>query len=291
MQIALIGAEGRLGRALRLRLGGDVVALGHADVEIRRIQSVEAAFVTAKPDLVINTAAYNQVDRAEDEPDIAFAVNAFGPRNLALACEAREIPLLHLSTDYVFSGWLGVDSQRSPYTTAYQETDRPDPNSAYGASKLAGEHFVRSICRRHYVVRTCGLYGPTKTPGAGNFVQTMLRLGRERGEVDVVDDQTCTPTLTADLARAIEALIATDAYGLYHATNSGSTTWCEFAREIFRLAPLEVSVNPISSQEFGAQANRPCYSVLAGGKLAATVGFELPPWKDTLKRYINEHCH
>ena len=288
MRIALIGAEGQLGRALRTRLGGDVVALGHADVEIRSAESVEAAFATAKPDLVINTAAYNQVDRAEDEPDIAFAVNALGPRNLALVCQAREIPLLHMSTDYVFSGWQGVDSQQSPCTRAYQEIDRPDPLSAYAVCKLAGEHFVLRLCQRHYVVRTCGLYGSTTAPGTGNFVQTMLRLGRERGKVDVVDDQTCTPTSSAALSRVIEALIATDDYGMYHATNSGSTTWYEFAREIFRLAKLGVSVNPISSQEFGAKARRPCYSVLDNHKLTASVGFELPPWQDALKRYIDK---
>lgn len=289
MQIALVGAGGQLGRELRQRLGERVIALGHADIELTDADSVEAALAASHPNLVINAAAYNLVDRAEEEPDIAFAVNALGPRNLAIACSARDIPLLHVSTDYVFSGKSSTNSVETQQRLPYTETDCPDPLSEYGKSKLAGERYVLSLCRRHFVVRTSGLYGPTTMPGRGNFVQTMLRLGRERGEVSVVSDQTCCPTATADLARAIEALIATDAYGLYHATNSGGTTWCEFAREIFRLAAIDASVQPISSAEFGAKAARPCYSVLNTRKLTDAVGFEMPPWQEALQRYLREN--
>jgi dTDP-4-dehydrorhamnose reductase len=285
-RIALVGADGQLGRELRQRLGERVVALGHTQIELTDADSVEAAIAAADPEMVINAAAYNLVDRAEEEPNVAFAVNAYGPRNLAIACDARDIPLLHVSTDFVFSGKDKTDAVETQRSLPYVESDRPVPLCEYGKSKRAGERYVGSLCRRQFVVRTCGLYGPTTTPGRGNFVQTMLRLGRERGEVGVVNDQTCCPTATADLAGAIEALIATDAYGLYHATNTGSTTWYDFAREIFRLAAIDVAVQPISSAEFGAKAARPCYSVLNTRKLTDVTGFEMPAWQEALERYL-----
>jgi dTDP-4-dehydrorhamnose reductase len=288
-RIALVGANGQLGRELRQRLGERVIPLSHADIELTDADNVEAAIAAADPELVINAAAYNLVDRAEEEPEVAFAVNAYGPRNLAIACDARDIPLLHVSTDYVFSGKDNTDSVETQRSLPYSESDRPDPLCEYAKSKRAGERYVDSLCRRHFVVRTSGLYGPATTPGHGNFVQTMLRLGRERSEVSIVDDQTCSPTATADLAAAIEALIATDAYGLYHATNSGNTTWCDFAREIFRLAAIDVAVHPISSAEFGAKALRPCYSVLNTSKLAGVIGFEMSSWQDSLERYLVEN--
>ncbi len=279
MRIALIGAHGQLGTALQSCLAGDVVALEQEDVEITDARSVETALAAAAPEFVINAAAYNLVDQAEDEPDVAYAVNALGPRNLAVYCGERDIELLHVSTDYVF----GLDRQR---TTPYRETDAPGPLSAYGTSKLAGEYFVRSRCRRHFVVRTCGLYGHLGSRGIGNFVETMLRLGNERDELSVVDDQRCTPTATTDLARAIAALLETGAYGLYHATNAGDMTWYGFACEIFRLAEIDVTVNPITSAEFGAKAPRAGYSVLDNQQLTATIGFQLPAWQDAVARYL-----
>ncbi len=281
MRIVLIGADGQLGRELQRQLDEQVIVFGHAQVEITDPQSAESAIADAAANLVINVAAYNQVDRAEDEPDVAYRVNALGPRNLALCCEDRGIPLLHVSSDFVF----GLDSNQ---TKPCRETDATGPLSAYGVSKLAGECFVRALCRRHFVVRTCGLYGCGKTPGTGNFVETILRLAKQRNELSVVDDQTCTPTSTADLARAIQALIATVDYGLYHATNTGSTTWYRFACEIVRLRQCDVRVRPISSEEFGAKALRPSYSVLDNRKLAETIGFALPPWQEALVKYLND---
>jgi dTDP-4-dehydrorhamnose reductase len=166
------------------------------------------------------------------------------------------------------------------------ETDATGPVSAYGMSKLAGENFVHSACPQHFIVRTCGLYGHAETAGKGNFVKTMLRLGREKGLVRVVDDQRCTPTSTADLAATLLKLIETDAYGLYHLTNQGDATWCEFAREIFRAANLAVTVEPIATQDFGAKARRPAYSVLNCSKAAATIGQSMPAWQDALMRYV-----
>lgn len=276
---ALIGANGQLGTDLRACLPGEVVPLGHADLEITDPGAVSGVLGALRPALVINCAAYNFVDRAENEPERAYAVNALGPRNLARFCGECDSVLVHVSTDYVF----GLDRTR---TRPYVETDPPGPLGAYGVSKLAGEYFVRSMCPRHYVVRTCGLYGHVGARGKGNFVETMLRLGAERDELRVVDDQCCTPTSTADLAGAIRALVATDAYGLYHATNAGSMTWYQFACEIFRQAGVRVHVRPITTAEFCSPAPRPHYSVLDGGKLAAVIGRELPPWQDALCRYL-----
>jgi dTDP-4-dehydrorhamnose reductase len=282
MRIALIGAAGQLGTALTRTLTGDeLIPLPHDAVEITNVASVRAALETHRPELVINTAAYNLVDKAEDEPERACAVNGLGARNVATACAAENVTLVHISSDYVF----GLAGAR---TTPYLESDAPGPQSAYAVSKLAGEYFVRAICPRHFVVRTCGLYGRATSPGKGNFIETMLRLGRERGAVSVVDDQCCTPTSALDLARAIDRLIRTDRYGLYHATNGGSTTWCGLAAEAFRQAGLTVNVLPITTAQFNAKAQRPPYSVLDCGKLERAIGWALPRWQDALQEYLSE---
>jgi dTDP-4-dehydrorhamnose reductase len=284
MRVALIGSSGQLGTDLWHRLqaaGHDVLPLGHLDIEITNAASVAATLEPLAPQVVVNTAAYNLVDKAENEPDIAFAINALGPRNLARLCDARGWTLMHISSDYVF----GLETSR---TTPFTEADLPGPTSAYGLSKLAGEYFVRSECARHFVVRTCGLYGVAarRGKGKGNFVETMLRLGSDRKQLRVVDDQRCTPTSTADLADALTKLVATDAFGLYHATNDGSMTWCELATVIFRLAKLDVEVTPMTSAEFGAKARRPAFSVLDCGKLVSTIGAPLPNWHDAVARYL-----
>ena len=279
MRIALIGAGGQLGTALTGRLTGEIIPLGRDGLDIADAVSVAAVLTESRPGLVINAAAYNFVDRAEEERDRASAVNALGPKYLAQVCAGLDIPLVHVSTDYVYGQDTG---RRTPYT----ETDVPGPLSEYARSKLAGENFVREVCPKHFVVRTCGLYGRASSPGKGNFVETMLRLGRERGAVSVVDDQWCTPTSAADLAEAIAALIPTNQYGLYHATNSGGTTWCRFAAEIFRQASLAVDVKPITTAQFGARAGRPAYSVLDCSKLVATIGRPMRPWQEALADYL-----
>ena len=276
---------GQLGGDLLPRLqaaGHDVQPLGHAEIEITNAENSAAVLESLQPDLVINTAAYNLVDKAEDEPDAAMAVNGLGPQLLARLAEKHGWRFMHISTDYVF----GEMNCAAPLPFA--ESDVAAPNSRYSLSKFTGEKFVQANCSRHFVVRTCGLYGIAALRGAGkgNFVETMLRLGRDRKQLRVVNDQLCTPTSTADLADSLVKLIATEAFGLYHATNSGSMTWCEFAREIFRLAKLDVEVIPITTAEFGAKAKRPNYSVLDGSKLAAVIGETMPDWHDALTRYL-----
>ena len=279
MRIALIGAGGQLGTALTRRLGGDIIPLGRDIVDIGDADSVNPAITGLAPDLVINAAAYNFVDRAEDESERAFAVNARGPWALSRTCAALDIPLVHVSSDYVF----GRDAE---HTTPYLESDVPGPQSEYARGKLACEVFVQTVCPKHYVLRTCGLYGRAVSPGKGNFVETMLRLGRERGAVSVVDDQWCTPTGAADLAAWIAELITTNKYGLYHATNAGRTTWCRLAREIFRQAGMAVEVTPITTAQFVAKAARPAYSVLDCAKLIEEVGHPLRPWQEALAEYL-----
>jgi dTDP-4-dehydrorhamnose reductase len=280
MRIAIVGAGGQLGRELARRCDpNDTLALTHRNIEITESRSIAEALDGKRVDVVINAAAYNFVDRAEDEPDVAWIVNARGPRLLAEWCAANNAVCVHVSTDHVF----GLDAERS---RPYVETDAPGPVGAYGVSKLAGEYFVRAACRRHFVVRTCGLYGRPPAGGKGNFVETMLRLGRGKGEVRVVNDQHCTPTAAADLAGMILALIRTGAYGLYHATNAGQTTWHEFAQEIFRLSGTIARALPITTDEFGARARRPGYSVLDCSKLQSATGTTPRDWRDALAEYL-----
>lgn len=275
MRIVIVGGRGQLGTALAGVLKEDLVSLGSDTFDIAVHDQVCARLDAEKPRIVINASAYNFVDRAEDEPERAYAVNALGPRNLASWCGRHDVLLVHVSTDYVF----GLDAaRRSPYA----ETDLPGPLGAYAVSKLAGEAFVQSLAPKHFVLRTCGLYGKAVSPGKGNFVETMLRLGRERDSLSVVDDQWCTPTSALDLARTISQLISTDHYGLYHATSSGETTWFRLAQEIFRLAQLNVSVRPITTAEYPTKARRPAWSVLNTRKLAGVLGAPLPSWQESL---------
>ena len=279
MRILLIGAGGQLGTALSRRLPGEMMSFSSKDLDISDAGRVRQAVPAARPDLVINAAAYNFVDRAEEERERAFAANALGPRFLAEACGSLDVPLVHISSDYIFG-------QEAGRRTPYRESDPPGPLGDYARSKLSGEGFVQAACSRHFILRTCGLYGRATSPGKGNFVATMLRLGKERGSVSVVDDQWCTPTAAADLAGWIAELIATTQYGLYHATNSGSTTWCRLAREVFRCAGMNVDLKPITTAEFGAKAKRPPYSVLDSSKLEAAIGHRLRSWEEALAEYL-----
>lgn len=280
MRIAVIGALGQLGSDLMPLLGDRGLPLGHGDIELSDPASIAAGLESRQPTHVINCAAYNLVDKAEDEPEAAFRVNAFGTRNLARWCAAHDVVLMHVSTDYVF----GQRKSERPWG----ESDQPGPVSVYGASKLAGEDFVRSTVPSHFIVRTCGLYGYRAARGKGNFVETMLRLGRERPELKIVSDQYCTPTSTVDLAKAMARLIESDQFGTYHATNSGQCSWFDFASEIFRIEKLPVKAIPIGAAEYGAKARRPDYSVLSCLKLQAVTGAALPSWQDSLARYLRE---
>jgi dTDP-4-dehydrorhamnose reductase len=282
VKYAVIGSAGQLGRDLGPRLPGEVVPLTRERADLTRPEALRAVLAELRPDVVVNCAAYNLVDRAETEPEAAFAVNAWGARQLALACRDLGCVLVHFSTDYVF----GLDESRR---TPFAETDAPGPVSVYGLSKLAGEYLVRALCPRHFVIRTCGLYGVWGSGGkGGNFVETMLRMAAEGKPLSVVADQTCTPSYTVDVATAAAALLGTGRYGLYHLTNAGATTWHDFARTIFDTAGVRANLTATTSRERGAPARRPGYSVLAMGAYEALGLPPPPPWREALAAYLEE---
>ncbi len=287
MKIAVLGAAGQLGRDLCPRLAalGDVVPLSRTDIDLARPETIGPAVAAHRPDVFVNCAAYNLVDKAEAEPDAAFAVNDFGVRVLAQACQTIWAKLVHFSTDYVF----GADERRN---TPLAEADPPGPVSRYGASKLRGEQHALEAGANNLAIRTCGLYGVWGSGGkGGNFVETMLRLAGQGKPLKVVDDQRCTPSYTADVAAATVELIARGAAGLYHVVNSGDCTWYEFAAEIFRQSNLAPALTPITSAEFGAAAKRPAYSVLSTAKLTA-LGVTPPRnWRDALAAYLVERAN
>jgi dTDP-4-dehydrorhamnose reductase len=282
VRIAVLGAAGQLGRDLGTKLPGEVVALTRADIDLTRPDVIPTAVAALRADVLVNCAAYNFVDRAEAEPDAAFAVNAWGVRALARACAAAGVKLVHFSTDYVF----GLDATR---VAPLREDDPPGPVNVYGLSKLAGEYLARAECPDALVIRTCGLYGLWGGGGkGGNFVETMLRLAGEGKPIRVVTDQRCTPSYTADVAEAAAALVRAGASGLYHVTNVGSCTWYEFADELFRLSGLKPDLTPVTSAELGRPARRPAYSVLSTAKLAYE-GFPAPRlWRQALAAYLVE---
>jgi len=285
MRYAVLGAAGQLGRDLCPRLPGDVVQLsrtGSPAIDLARPESLRLLFDDMRPDVVINCAAYNFVDRAESEPQEAFAVNAWGVRELARLCRDHDRLLVHFSTDYVF----GLDSaRRQPWT----ESDAPGPVSVYGTSKLAGEYLVRATCPRHLVLRTCGLYGVWGSGGkGGNFVETMLRMASQGKPLRVVDDQTCTPSYTVDVAETTLTLLKAERTGLYHVTNSGSCTWHEFARTIFELSDTYANLTPVPSREYPTPARRPAYSVLDRAGLQAVGIPSARPWREALAAYLRE---
>jgi dTDP-4-dehydrorhamnose reductase len=282
MKIAVIGSNGQLGNDILAAFtvnGDEVFGLTHADVEISDLQSVSRALESIRPQAIVNTAAMHHVENCEKEPEKAFAVNALGPRNLALAARDLGAVLMHVSTDYVFDG-----SKASPYV----EEDNPLPLNVYGISKLAGEQFVRVTTDKHFVIRTSGLYGksPCRAKGGLNFIELMLKLAKERGEVKVVDSEWVSPTSTAELAEQIVRLSRSDSYGLYHATAEGSCSWHEFAREIFTVTETPVQLKAAGPNEFPAKVARPKYSVLENRALKARGLNTLSPWQNGLHKYL-----
>lgn len=282
MKVAVIGANGQLGSdvvAAFTAKGDKVYALNHADIEITDIDSASRCFRQLQPQLIVNTAAMHHVEKCEQDPSNAYIVNALGPRNLALLARETGATLMHVSTDYVFDG-----HKRSPY----EESDLPLPLNVYGNTKLAGEYFVRSMAEKHFVVRTSGLYGRKSCRGKGglNFIELMLKLARERGEVRVVDSEIVTPTSTAELAEQMVHLSRSDCYGLFHATAEGFCSWYEFAREIFRLTDTTVNLMVAGPNEFPAKVPRPKYSVLENHELKNKGLNIFTPWQNGLSRYL-----
>ena len=282
MRVAVIGANGQLGCDVCAAFsagGHDVLPLNHDTADIVDYVSTSARLGQAKPDLIVNTAAMHNVEACEAAPLKAFEVNGLGVKNLAMAANGLGSTLLHMSTDYVFDG-----SKQAPYV----ESDCPMPLNVYGNTKLAGEYFVRTLARKHFVIRVSGLYGanPCRAKGGDNFVRLMLRLSKERDEIRVVDDEVLTPTYTVDVARQLVAMSRSDRYGLYHATAQGSCSWYRFAAKIFELSGTKVKLSVARSDEFPKKVPRPKYSVLENAALKATGQDLMPDWADGLKRYL-----
>jgi dTDP-4-dehydrorhamnose reductase len=287
MKVAVIGANGQLGSDVVLAFKenrDDVCALTHTDLEVASIDTVRRTLRAVKPDVVVNTSAMHNVERCEQEPSAAFAVNALGARNLAQVTQELEASLVHVSTDYVFDG-----GKREPYV----EGDAALPLNVYGNTKLASEHFVRSLNPKHFVLRTSALYGkrPCRGKGGLNFVELMLKLARERGKVRVVDSEFVTPTPTAELAKQIVLLSRTEAYGLYHATAEDSCSWFEFARAIFDATKTAVQLDIAGPNEFPAKVPRPTYSVLENRALKAQGLNIFRSWRDCLCDYLGAEDH
>lgn len=277
----IIGAGGQLGSELVNILQDDVlIPLTHIDIEMTNQEQVNDILSSNMPDVVINTTAYHRVDDCEDNVEKSFSVNAYAVRTLAKICSELDTTLVHFSTDYVFGGEKGI-----PYT----EEDMPNPLSVYAVSKLAGEYFVRNICNRHFVIRTCGLYGAKGISGKGeNFVELMLKLSKQKKPIRIVADQIVTPTYARELAFKVSQLIRTREYGLYHMTNEGSCSWYEFARTVFDLTGIKANLSPTTAAEYGAKARRPAYSVLENRNLTRLGLDDMRPWKDALKDYLSE---
>lgn len=284
MKTVILGAGGQLGYDLqRVLRDWNVYPFEHHELDICHEDQVEKVLTGVGPELVINAAAYGAVDECEKEVEKAFQINTFAVRHLARICNELRCKMLHISTDYVFDGTKG---------TPYSEDDLPNPLNVYGVSKLSGECFVRNVIPRHFVVRTSGLYGIAGSRGEGNnFVETMLQMAEEERSLRVVDDQILTPTYTKELASALRELIEKEAFGLYHITNQGECSWFEFAAEIFRLTNQDPELERISTQEYGAVAARPAYSVMSNQKIGEELGWKLSSWKNALFNYLQEKGH
>ena len=254
--------------------GAELVLADVDTLDITDKAATEAFIAQHTPDVVINCAAYTNVDGCESNQDTAFMVNAIGSRNLAIACENTGAKLVHVSTDYVFRG---------DEPTPRREYDMPWPISAYGKTKYAGEQFVRQYCKKSFIVRTAWLYGYN----GKNFVKTMVWLAKEKGGAKVVNDQHGNPTNAADLSHHLLKIAASEEYGTYHCTGGGECTWFEFAAEIARLAGYEGVMSPCTSEEFPTPTKRPAYSSLDNMMLRVTVGDEMRHWKDALKAYFD----
>lgn len=270
--ILVVGANGMLGRDLTALLGDRARGVDIADIDITDLQSTERVLRALHPSVVVNCAAYTDVDGCEANVEKAMQVNGEGVAHLAMATRGIGTRLVQISTDYVFDGAKG-----SPYL----EDDPPHPLSVYGESKLAGE-MNAAFNPGHLIVRTQWLYGLH----GKNFVETMLRLAREKDELSVVDDQIGSPTWTVDLARAIVALIDRGCLGVYHAANAEFCSWNGFAKAIFEEAGLNVVVKPMTTEELNRPAQRPLYSTLDCGKLERDAGFRPQPWRAALREYL-----
>lgn len=289
MNVLITGSNGQLGRELAKNLangytelgpipeelqGAQVVCVDVDEMDITNYDAVVDLVEELSLDVIFNCAAYTNVNGCETDSDTAFRVNALGARNLAMAAERFGAKLIHVSTDYVFSG---------EGSTPRSEWDLCDPQSVYGKTKYLGEQYVRDFCKRYFIVRTAWLYGYE----GNNFVKTIMRIAREKGSAAVVNDQFGNPTNAADLAHHLLKLAVTEQYGVYHCTGTGECSWYDFACKIVEYAGIPATVSPCTTAEYPTPAKRPAYSSLDNRMLRNTVGDEMRPWEEALRYFID----
>lgn len=291
MRILVTGGNGQLGKELMkcfergytelgtpeiLKENNSVRAIDIDELDISDINEVTSLFEAEKYDVIVNCAAYTNVNNCETERELAFKANALGPRNLAIAAEKIGAKLIHVSTDYVFEG---------NGTVPYVEWEMCNPQSTYGRTKYLGEEYVKQFCKKYFIVRTAWLYGYY----GGNFVKTMMRVTKQNGTCKVVNDQRGNPTNAADLAHHLLKLIPTEEYGIYHGTGNGECSWFEFTQKIVEFAGIQAEVNPCTTEEYPTPAKRPAYSSLENMMFKTTVGDEFRNWEDALRYYIENY--
>ena len=275
MKILVTGANGMLAKAVRNELKDEELILTDvAELDITNLEAVREFIKVNKPEYIINCAAYTAVDKAEEQLELARKVNAEGPKNLAIAANEEDCTLIHISTDYVFGGDKDVKE-------IYTEEEEKNPVTVYGITKLEGERNIIDACFKYYIFRTAWLYGD-----GNNFVRTMIKLGQEKDELNVVADQHGSPTYAVDLASIIHQAIEKGIpYGVYHTTNQGFTTWFDFTKLIFEKANISCKVNPVTTEEFPRPAKRPLNSQLSKDKILKE-GINIPSYEDALDRYL-----
>lgn len=281
MRVMIVGARGQLGSDLIETFSDwQVTPYESEDMDISDEATVQQRVAFSAPDVVINSAAFTRVDECERENIRAFQVNALGAKHLALACRRWKIPLVHISTNYVFDGEKG---------TPYVEEDHTRPVNAYGITKLAGEEYVQYIWDKYIILRVSGLFGLTPSRMKGtNFVEAMIRLGSKGTPLRIVSDESLTPTYTKDAAQVIRKLVDRELYGIYHMSNKGTCTWMEFTQEIFDQRGMNVPLEPVTAKEYGAPAKRPKDSSLSVQKLEGLGLGPIRSWQDALGDYLQE---
>lgn len=277
MKLLVTGVKGQLGYDVvneAYKKGIQAVGVDIDEMDITNAEQVDQLIKSGSYDAVVHCAAWTAVDKAEDMPDVCRKVNAEGTQNIAKVCKELDIPMMYFSTDYVFDG---------QGTEPWKEYDERHPLNVYGQTKYEGEMAVEAL-KKHFIIRIAWVFGKN----GNNFIKTMLRIGKEKGEVSVVDDQIGSPTYTYDLAKLVVDMIQSDKYGIYHATNEGLCSWYDFACEIFKQAGMAVKVNPVDSNAFPAKAERPKNSRMSKIELDKNGFDRLPTWQDALKRYLLE---